>query len=125
MARPRSPRPTDVETQILTVLWERGEATVRDVHEDLNKFKKTAYSSVATIMRIMLDKGLVHLTDVRRPQKFRAAIAKEALGRSLMDDLVHRVFGGSLATLVRHALTGKKRPASEIAELKALLKELD
>ena len=124
MARPRSPRPTDVETQILTVLWEKGESSVRDVHLAVNKTKKTAYSSVATIMRIMDNKGWVTLTDVKRPQKFKAAISEEALGRTLMDDLASRVFGGSIATLVRHALTGRKRSASEIAELRKLLEEL-
>jgi BlaI family transcriptional regulator, penicillinase repressor len=107
------------------VLYEHGEASVRDVHQAINKKKKTAYSSVATIMRIMANKGWVNLTDVKRPQKFAPAITKENLGKSLMEDMASRIFGGSVVSMVRHALTGKKRSAGEITELRKLLDEID
>src|SRR5687767_14063384 len=103
MARPRSRRPTDAETQILTILWERGESSVREVWEAINRLRASAYTSVATIMRIMLDKGLIRLTHERRPQRFAAVMTKEELATFVIDDLAATIFDGSFNKLFKHA----------------------
>lgn len=125
MPRPASTHPTPVEAEILTILWEKGPITVRDVHDVVGKTRDNAYSSVATVMRIMEKKGLVKITDARRPVRFAAAVERDTVARSMTQDLVSRLFGGSVAELVRHALSGKKRSAAEVSELKKLLKQLD
>lgn len=111
--------------EILRVFWQRGEVTVRDVTDEITKHKKVAYTSIATLMRIMVDKGLIRLSDERRPQRFVASLSEESTCVSIVNDLKQRVFGGSIRDLVRHALGGKKTSPQEIAEIKSLLKEMD
>lgn len=59
MPRPSSSRPTDSELEILGVLWDKGAATVREVHEELSLRKPTGYTTVLKFMQIMMDKGLI------------------------------------------------------------------
>ena len=125
MPRPASPYPTPVEAEILSVAWERGPVTVRDVHDVVGQSRENAYSSVATIMRIMTRKGLLRITDARRPVRFVAAVDRLVIGRSMTQDLITRIFGGSLAELLRVALSGKKRSVSEMSEIRKLLKSFD
>lgn len=123
MGRPKSNRPTDAEIEILRVLWQRGTATVRDISDDLTRTKKIAYTSIATIVRIMVEKNMVEIVDARRPQKFRAVINEKDARKSITDEWLSRMFGGSITSLVRHALTGRKCSAKEIAELKKIIDE--
>jgi predicted transcriptional regulator len=123
MGRPRSNRPTDAEIEILRVLWQRGTATVRDISDDLTRTKKIAYTSIATIVRIMVEKNMVEIVDVRRPQKFKAVINEKDARKSITDEWLTRMFGGSILNLVKHALTGRKCTAKEIVELKKIIDE--
>ncbi len=125
MPRPASQYPTPVEAEILSVVWTNGPSSVRDVHDVVGKFRENAYSSVATIMRIMAKKGLLKIADARRPVKFAAAVERTAVGKAMTLDLINRVFGGSLAEMLKHALPAKKRSAAETAEIKKILKSLD
>src|SRR5437764_14671664 len=59
MNEPRQvPRPTDAELAILSVLWERGPSTVRDVHDDLSSTQATGYTTILKLLQIMTEKGL-------------------------------------------------------------------
>jgi predicted transcriptional regulator len=123
MGRPRSNRPTDAEIEILRVLWQRGPATVRDISDELTRTKKIAYTSIATIVRIMVEKKMVEIVDIRRPQKFRAVIDENDARKSITDEWLSRMFNGSITNLVRHAMTGRKCSPKEIAELKKIIEE--
>ena len=123
MGRPRSNRPTDAEIELLRVLWLRGTATVRDVSDDLTKTKKIAYTSIATIMRIMVEKKMVEIVDERRPQKFKPIISEREARKSVTDEWLSRRFNGSILNLIRHAMTGRKCSAKEISEMKKLIDE--
>lgn len=124
MARPRSRRPTDAETQILAVLWERGEGSVRDVWEAINHQRKSAYTSVATIMRIMLDKGLIRMTHERRPQRFAAIMTKPELASFVIDDLSRTLFDGSFEAMFKHAVTSSCKTAEQLAAVRAVVNEV-
>ncbi len=65
-------RPTDAELEILTVLWSLGAATVRDVHEILNKRKATQYTTVLKTLQIMAEKGLVRRNEKQRAHVYEA-----------------------------------------------------
>lgn len=123
MGRPKSIGPTEAEMEILHVLWLRGTATVRDVCDDLSKKKKIAYTSIATLVRIMVDKEMVEIVDHNRPQRFKPIIKEVEARKTMTDEWLSRLFGGSILNLVRHALTGRKVSASEISELKKLIDE--
>lgn len=118
-------RPTDFELSILQVLWTRGSATVREVHEELSKQRHAGYTTVLKIMQIMSEKGLVERVEQGRAHVYRAAEPPETSRRNLVGDLVERAFGGSASQLVMHALSSKPSSAEELAEIRKLLDELE
>ena len=103
MARPRLTRPTDAELQILAVLWRRGAGTVRDIHEELRKLRRSGYNSTLKLVQIMTDKGYVRRDMSRRPQVYSAVLGEQQTKKQLLRDLADRVFGGSVADLIEHA----------------------
>jgi predicted transcriptional regulator len=122
---PMTPRPTDAELAILRVLWERGPATVRDVHEALQSTQASGYTTVLKLMQIMTDKGLVERDETQRAHVYRATSSQRSTQRQLLGDLVDRAFGGSPAKLVLQALAGRRTSPEELHEIRQLLDELE
>jgi len=125
MARPVSTQPTEVELQILGILWERGPCTVRQVHEGLVDLKETQYPTTVKMLLVMLEKGLVRRDERARPIVYRAAISREKAQKQMLGDLLKRVYEGSAKTLMMHAMTAKKATPEEIAEIRQFLAELE
>ena len=125
MPKSKPPRPTASELEILRVLWQRGPATVREVHEALSKTKPTGYTTVLKLMQIMVDKGLVRRDEEQRAHVYRARIPQQQTQRQLVTDLVRRVFDNSAAQLVMHALASEKTSPEELAQIRQLLDELE
>ena len=117
------PRPTDAELEILRVLWERGPATVRQVHEALASTRETGYTTTLKLMQIMADKGLVTRDESSRTHVYAARASQEHTQRQLLNDLVERAFGGSAAELVLRALSSHKTSEQELLEIRRLLDE--
>jgi predicted transcriptional regulator len=122
MGRSR-PRPTDSELAILRILWERGPATVRQVHEALADTRDTGYTTTLKLMQIMAEKGLVERDERARTHVYSAAVNEQQTQRQLVKDLVDRAFGGSAAALVLHALNSEGATAAELKEIRKLINE--
>jgi len=120
---PDTPRPTDAELEILTVLWSRGPSTVRDVHETIVKRRPAQYTTVLKLMQIMAEKGLVRRDETERAHVYEAAKPREWTQRQLAGDLLTRAFNGSARSLMMGALSGRKVSKQELAELRQLLDE--
>ena len=118
-------RPTDAELAILRVLWERGAATVREVHEKLNQGKPQVYTTVLKFLQIMTEKGLVLRDEAARSHIYRAALPPEKMQRSMVKDMVQKLFGGSTRMLVQQALGSGKVTPEEIAEIRRTLDSLE
>ncbi len=115
---------TERELSIMHVFWEREETTIADVHEELNRQgNELAYTSVATIVRILEEKGILEITRAKRPFHYRALFNFQDVSRNLVDDLVDRVFGGSRRRLLVLLVEDEKLSRKEIAALKKLLEE--
>lgn len=114
------PRPTEAELAILTVLWERGPSTVRQVHEALANTRDTGYTTTLKLMQIMADKGLVTRNETTRTHVYSAAAGEEQTQRVLVKDLVDRAFGGSAAALVLRALS-EGTTDDELREIRKLI----
>jgi BlaI family penicillinase repressor len=114
------PRPTEGELAILTVLWERGPSTVRQVHEALSGTRETGYTTTLKLMQIMADKGLVKRNETARTHVYAAVAGEEQTQRVLVKDLVDRAFGGSAATLVLRALN-EGTSDEELREIRKLI----
>jgi len=117
------PRPTDAELAILRVLWERGPATVRHVHEALAEARETGYTTTLKLMQIMAEKGLVTRDESTRTHVYEARLGRDETQRQLITDLVDRAFGGSAAQLVLQAISANSTTPAELQEIQQLLAE--
>ena len=123
MNRPTPPprRPTDAELEILRVLWDRGEATVREVQETMKIRRAPGYTTVLKLLQIMTEKGLVERNESERAHVYRARLERHETEKQLVGDLLERAFGGSASRLVLQALATKSASAEEIAEIREFL----
>jgi len=116
-----SPRPTKSELAILRVLWERCPQSVRAVQAALETTKPSGYTTVLKLMQIMTDKGLLERDDSVRPQLYKPRRKQEQTQKHLLRDFIDRAYGGSVKSLVMHALSTKKPSQKDLDELEALL----
>ena len=119
------PRPTDAELEILSVLWERGPSTVRDVHEALLRNKPTQYTTTLKLMQIMAEKGLVERDESARSHVYTVREPQERTQSQLAGHLLDRAFGGSARNLLMGALAAKKASPQELDEIRQLLDEYE
>ncbi|MFY9342143.1 MAG: BlaI/MecI/CopY family transcriptional regulator [Planctomycetota bacterium] len=119
------PEPTDRELLLLKVLWDRGEATVREVWEALREDVPIVQNTVQAFLRSMEAKGLVtHRTD-GRSFVYRAATPGDKTKKHLLSGLLSTVFDGALDQLVASAMAAKKPSAEELARLRELVAEAE
>ena len=120
------PEPTEAELEILRVLWQHGERTVRQVHDSLARDNPVAYTTVLTTLQIMHQKGLVKRDESERAHVYAATLSQRRAQKRFLGKLLQRVFEGSSTELVMQAL-GSGKPASpeELAMIRARLKELE
>ncbi|HYK45843.1 MAG TPA: BlaI/MecI/CopY family transcriptional regulator [Parafilimonas sp.] len=114
-------KPTDSELEILQVLWEKGNATVREVHEELVQVKDCGYTTTLKLMQIMFEKGLVLRDDSNRTHIYQANVSREKTQKQLMDKMVDSVFSGSHSQLVMQALGAHTPSRKELEEIQQLL----
>src|SRR5215469_1757777 len=124
MTTTRYIKPTESELEILRVLWEKGTASVRDVHEELSKTKDVGYTTTLKLMQIMHEKGLVKRDDSLKTHIYQAAVSKEKTQKHLLGKMINTVFGGSSAELVLQALGNHKASPAELEEIQRLLDNL-
>jgi BlaI family transcriptional regulator, penicillinase repressor len=120
---PDLPMPTAAESDILAVLWRIGPATVREVHEALEK--DCDYNTTLTQMRLMTDKGLLVRSERFRSHVYEPAAPKNEMQKRIAGDLLKRVFGGSSKGLIMSALGAQPTTSEERAEIRRMLDELD
>ena len=112
---------TEVELELMTILWKIGEGTVNDVLLALPAARKLAYTSVSTILRILEQKGIVGSRKEGRGHVYLPKLEKEAYEASSLRHLVTRVFDGTPAALVRRLLETERLSEEELAEIRVLL----
>ena len=116
----------DLQLAIMKVLWRLGAATVADVHEQLAE-QQLAYTTIATMLRKMEDRGLVsHAAPTgeghARRFVFRPAVSEQDVTRGMTDDLVERLFEGSLSSTVSHLLEAREVSAEELDAIEQLVR---
>jgi predicted transcriptional regulator len=121
MKQRRRRTPTNAELDILRVLWAHGPSTVRDVARVMGR--EAAYTTVLKLLQNMTEKGLVKRDESARTHVYQAAAPAHDTQRQLVVDLVERVFDGSAAQMVMQLLSAKKTSATELNEIRRLLKK--
>jgi len=119
------PAPTDAELRILRVLWNRGPSTVRDVHEVLAAERPAGYTTTLKFLQIMLDKRLVTRDESARTHIYAAAVAEGQAQRTATADLIGRMFGGSAAALMQHALSVQPASRDELRRIREMLDAIE
>lgn len=119
------PKPTDAELEILTVLWDNGPSTVRQVHDFLDSDPPRAYTTVLKLLQIMSEKGLVRRDENQRAHIYEAALTKDEARGTLLGHLMDRAFDRSAGKLIMQALSTRGASAEELAEIRRMLDRLE
>ena len=124
MPRPVSQNPTPGELEVLKIIWEAGASSSRDVLDRLNQDgKNRAYTSVASLMNVMVEKKLLKRKQQGRAFLYSAAVARQKTLSQILGDLVGRAFEGSASQLVAHLLESGKLSEEELNEIGKAIKE--
>ena len=115
------PRPTDGELELLSILWERGPATVREIFESVNTKREVVYTGVLKLLQIMADKGLVSRDERERAHVYQAAISQADTEARFLRELSERFFAGSAAQLALRALEIEKASDADLDEIRRLI----
>ena len=125
MARPPAKELTERELEVMHVFWERGESTVAQVRDALAAAgRPLAYTTVATLIRILTEKEFLRQTAEERPFSYRPARTFEDVSRRMVGDLVLRLFGGSREQLLVHLVGDQALTRKERAVLEKLLEPI-
>ncbi len=117
-------KPTESELEILTILWDRENATVREVHEELSKNKDSGYTTTLKLLQIMFEKGLVTRDDSNKTHIYQPAVSRQKTQKQFLDKMINSLFAGSSTQLVLQALGNQKASKDELAEIQKYLDNL-
>ncbi len=125
MPRTPSDQPTDGELEILNVLWDHGPSELGTVHAALNEHRQVALTTVATMLSVMLGKGLVTRKKTGRAYAWSPRMSRSRAARGLVGKVIDGVFDGSAHRLVAHLLEDQKLTDAERDEILRLLRNTE
>lgn len=119
------PRPTDVELQILTVFWEHGPCTVREVHNHISEGARhgTSYSTTLKMIQVLHAKEYLTRDETVRPQVYQPTVSREQTQQHLLRYLTERLFGGAVSDLVQCAISSGGATSEELREMQILIEQ--
>lgn len=124
MARSKSKYPTELELEILKVLWKEGELSVREVRVFLAESGKVlAHTTLITMLNLMTEKKYVSRKPKANSYLFRPRVSQEDVSKGMASDLVARVFGGSTSALMLSLLDHETLSTDERSQLMALIEK--
>jgi BlaI family transcriptional regulator, penicillinase repressor len=118
-------KPTEAELEILKVLWQKGESTVRAVNDQLSLKREIGYTTTLKIMQIMVSKKLVNRDESSRTHIYTAAVKEVDIKDAMVDRLMDAAFSGSASQLVMQALGRGDASKEELQKIKALINKLE
>jgi len=121
----KSFKPTEGELEILQILWELKEATVRTINDKLNEEKEVGYTTTLKILQIMTEKGMVERTKHERSHIYKAVLSQDETQTAMLDRMMETAFGGSAMKLVMQALGNHKPSKDELDQIRELLDSID
>lgn len=114
---------TEQELEIMKAVWETSPAKVRDVYELLRKKRQVAYTTVMTMMNILVDKKHLKKKTVGRVFHYEPTRPKEKVVSAMVQDFVGRVFDGSAQPLLLHLVEDRRLSESDLKEIEQLIEE--
>lgn len=117
-------KPTESELEILQVLWQKKNATVREVHDELSKTRDIGYTTALKLLQIMFEKGLVTRDDSSKTHIYIPAVTREKTQKQLVGKMINTLFSGSSTELVMQALGNQQTSKEELDEIQKMLDNL-
>lgn len=117
-------KPSDLEMQVLSFLWENGPSTAREVLEALPDGKKRAYTSILSVMQVMEKKGLLNHTNRGVAHVYKPAVKKSKIIQPFVRRVMTEVFGGRPVAMMQALLSEAEVSEGELAQIKQLLDEV-
>jgi predicted transcriptional regulator len=123
-------KPTEAELEILQILWQHGESTVRNVNELLNEkrnanLKEIGYTTTLKLMQLMHEKGLANRNEESRTHIYSAKVKEGEMQKALLEKFVDKTFRGSAMKMVMQALGNHETSKEELDEIKALISKIE
>lgn len=114
-------RLTDLQTEVLGVLWKRGEATVADVHQALEHSTGLARKTIGTLLFRLERQGVISHREEGREYVYRARVTREQVERATVGSVLGRLFGGDVTAMVSHALRAEEVEPGDVERLREML----
>ncbi len=114
---------SELQLAVMRVLWQRGKATVAEVHEALEPERGLALTTVATVLTRLEKAGFVAHRAAGRHYLYRPLVSEEAVRRSMVAVLADRLFEGDVAALVSHLVNARDIEPGDLARVKRLIEE--
>ena len=121
--RPKRNVLTDLELEIMKVIWQRGSATVRDVYEELLQKRKIAYTTVMTMIGILERKGRLTRKETDRAYIYTPVESRTEVVGSMVQDFLKRVFDGSAKPLLLHLVENETISREELDDIRKRVKQ--
>ena len=119
----KTAKPSDLEMQILSVLWDRGASTAREVLKAMPDGKQRAYTSILSVMQVMEKKGLLKHTNRGVAHVYSPTVPRKKIIRPFMHKVVTEVFGGKPSAMMQALLTETPVSDEEMARIHQLLEQ--
>ena len=98
-----------LEADVLRVVWDKGEVTVRDVYEDLRANRRIAYTTVMSVLRNLAAKGLLEQDKSQSAYVYRPRVTDEQVAEGILDALVDKIMGGNAGPLIAYLQRPRSR----------------
>ena len=115
--------PTERELEILKILWDKGQASVREVYDEMSRTAPIVQNTVQAFLRTMEDKGLVRHRTEGRTFIYHPVPRRAETEQRLVSGVLQRVFDGAIDQLVQSALSLRKPTAEELSKLEDLIRQ--
>ena len=116
-------RPSELEMQFLSVLWESGPLTVRQLHELLRDGKSRAYTTVLATLQSMEKKGLVDHEREGMANVYRPIVDKDKIMKPFMNGLLKNLFAGDISSVVQSLIDSSNPDETELKAIKKLIND--
>ena len=125
MAAKHFQKPTEAELEILQILWQSGDSTVKFVNDKLSERKDVGYTTTLKIMQIMHEKGLVERDAQGRCHVYRSVVDETETKQVMIDKLLETAFGGSAMSMVLQALGNCETTQNDLDQIKKVIEEIE
>ena len=116
---------TELQVSILGILWDRGEATTHEVHEELNTERELALTTVATLLTRLEKKGVLAHRKEGRQHVYRATVSRSDVRRSKIRELTETLFDGDHAALVSHLVGSDTVTPDDLSRIRSLIRHTE